>query len=93
MRFNGAPAGGAFAPDVGAKTTLVLLADVATTDCLEGKARAPYAPAATTDPATILRLCRHTKDASDDMDRRDQDPRARVCVRLCVGPPRSCLGP
>jgi hypothetical protein len=46
MRFNGAPAGGAFAPDVGAKTTLVLLADVATTDCLEGKARAPYAPAA-----------------------------------------------
>jgi hypothetical protein len=46
MRFNGAPAGSAFTADVGARTTLVLLADVASTECVDGQARAPYAAAA-----------------------------------------------
>jgi hypothetical protein len=41
MRFNGAPAGGGFATDVGARTTLSVLADVATTECVDGRARQP----------------------------------------------------
>ena len=41
MRFNGAPAGGGYEEDVGARTTLAVLADVATTDCVANKARQP----------------------------------------------------
>ena len=45
IRFNGAPAGGGFSADVGSRTTHVLLADVVTTDCVEGKSRQSYATA------------------------------------------------
>jgi hypothetical protein len=41
IRFNGAPAGGGWAADVGRRTSLSVLADVATTACIEGKARQP----------------------------------------------------
>jgi hypothetical protein len=41
MRFNGAPAGGGYASDVGRRTGLAVLADVATTECVENKARQP----------------------------------------------------
>ena len=41
MRFNGAPAGGGYANDVGSRTTLAVLADVATTECMDGKSRQP----------------------------------------------------
>ena len=41
MRFNGAPAGGGYAPDVGSRTTIAMLADVATTECVDGKSKQP----------------------------------------------------
>ena len=41
MRFNGAPAGGGYAADVGSRTTLAMLADVATSECVDNKAKQP----------------------------------------------------
>lgn len=41
MRFNGAPAGGGYGHDVGSRTTISVLADVATTECVDGKAKQP----------------------------------------------------
>ncbi|KAJ1624264.1 glycosyltransferase family 29-domain-containing protein [Pavlovales sp. CCMP2436] len=41
IRFNGAPAGGIWARDAGAKTSLSVLADVQTRQCINGKATAP----------------------------------------------------
>ena len=51
MRFNGAPAGGGYAADVGARTTLSVLADIASTECIAGKARQP-----TLDPYAHARM-------------------------------------
>lgn len=39
FRFNGAPAGGGWARDVGTRTTVSVLADVQTRQCVGGKAR------------------------------------------------------
>ena len=39
MRFNGAPAGGGYAADVGTRTTLSLLADTVSSECLKGTAK------------------------------------------------------
>ena len=39
MRFNGAPAGGGYAADVGSRTTVSVLADVISSDCISGRAK------------------------------------------------------
>jgi len=53
IRFNGAPAGGGWAPDVGRRTSLSVLADVATTACVEGKARQPTLTGGAAQLATL----------------------------------------
>jgi len=40
-RFNGAPAGGGYASDVGARTSFAVLADIATSECVDNKAKQP----------------------------------------------------
>ena len=42
MRFNGAPAGGGYADDVGSRTTMAVLADISATECTANKARQPW---------------------------------------------------
>ena len=39
MRFNGAPAGGGYASDVGRRTTVAVLADVISSECIGGRAK------------------------------------------------------
>ena len=41
IRFNGAPAGGGYGRDVGARTGLSILADVTSTECLKRQSRQP----------------------------------------------------
>ena len=53
MRFNGAPAGGGYAADVGSKTTLSLLADTVSSECLKGTAKQTVLDAAAAEPALV----------------------------------------
>lgn len=59
-RFNGAPAGGGYASDVGARTSFAVLADIATSECVDNKAKQPAldgsSPARTLDNNLVVEV-------------------------------------
>ena len=65
IRFNGAPAGGGYGADVGARTTLSVLADIATSECVDNKAKQPFLGTGGSHVASASSLAGARLDASN----------------------------
>jgi len=65
IRFNGAPAGGGYGADVGARTTLSVLADIATSECVDNKAKQPFLEKGGSHVASASSLAGARLDASN----------------------------
>jgi hypothetical protein len=65
IRFNGAPAGGGYGADVGARTTLSVLADIAMSECVDNKAKQPFLEKGGSHVASASSLAGARLDASN----------------------------
>ena len=65
IRFNGAPAGGGYGADVGTRTTLSVLADIAASECVDNKAKQPFLEKGGSHVASASSLAGARLDASN----------------------------